>query len=113
MRLTLRRAPFSWKGMEGSGATSASTTRGGRREDSVPDERAKPKRHFIRFLPPPADIKLNLFQFDLNRVTTETLPLLCSDFTRENIVDLSISPLSGAFHLKWTIKRMIQWPFCG
>lgn len=56
------------------GGTSASTTRGGRREDSVPDERAKPKWHFIRFLPPLADIKLNLFQFDLSRVTTETLP---------------------------------------
>lgn len=56
--------------MERSGATSASTTRGGRREDSVPDERAKPKWHFIRFLPPLADIKLNLFQFDLSRVTT-------------------------------------------
>lgn len=81
--------------MERSGATSASTTRGGRREDSVPDERAKPKWHFIRFLPPLADIKLNLFQFDLSRVTTEILLPLYAHFTTKKIEDLSIGLLSG------------------
>lgn len=81
--------------MERSGATSASTTHGGRREDSVPDERAKPKWHFIRFLPPLADIKLNLFQFDLSRVTTEILLPLYAHFTTKKIEDLSIGLLSG------------------
>lgn len=89
--------------MERSDATSASTTRGGRREDSVPDERAKPKRHFIRFLPPPADIKLNLFQFDLSHVITEILPLLYAVFTKKKIVDLSITSLFKVLHIKCSI----------
>lgn len=76
------------RGIEIRRATSASTTRGGRREDSVPDERAKPKRRFIRFLPPPADIKLNLFQFVLNRVTIETLPSATSRHGRSRISQL-------------------------
>lgn len=85
--------------MERSGATSASTTRGGRREDSVPDERAKPKWHFIRFLPPLADIKLNLFQFDLSRVTARDTFSVIRWFYEEE--DLSI------VRSKFNFKKLI------
>lgn len=90
--------------MERSGATSASTTRGGRREDSVPDERAKPKWHFIRFLPPLADIKLNLFQFDLSRVTTarDTFSVIRWFYEEE---DLSI------VRSKFNFKINSDWKF--
>lgn len=89
--------------MERSGATSASTTRGGRREDSVPDERAKPKWHFIRFLPPLADIKLNLFQFDLSRVTARDTFSVIRWFYEEE--DLSI------VRSKFNFKINSDWKF--
>lgn len=60
----------------------------------MPDECAKPKRHFIRFLPPLANIKLNLFQFGLNRVTTEALPPAREDSTGAEGTGIGVEDLS-------------------